>query len=97
MEIMQDLDWQVPDWIVLPGGNLGNNTAIAKGLLELHELGIINQLPRIAVVQAAGANPSIPLGQKEQKFNLLRQKRLQPQSRLAIQFHGVNQCVELPH
>ena len=57
MEIMQDLDWQVPDWIVLPGGNLGNNTAIAKGLLELHELGIIDQLPRIAVVQAAGANP----------------------------------------
>ncbi len=57
MEIMQDLDWQAPDWIVLPGGNLGNNTAIAKGLLELHELGIIDQLPRIAVVQAAGANP----------------------------------------
>ena len=57
MEIMQDLDWQVPDWIVLPGGNLGNNTAIAKGLLELRELGIIDQLPRIAVVQAAGANP----------------------------------------
>ncbi len=57
MEIMQDLDWQVPDWIVLPGGNLGNNTAIAKGLLELHEVGIIDQLPRIAVVQAAGANP----------------------------------------
>ena len=43
MEIMQDLDWQAPDWIVLPGGNLGNNTAIAKGLLELHEVGIIDQ------------------------------------------------------
>ena len=56
-EIMQDLDWEAPDWIVLPGGNLGNNTAIAKGLLELHELGIIDRLPRLAVVQAAGANP----------------------------------------
>ncbi|MDP7658834.1 MAG: threonine synthase [Candidatus Thalassarchaeaceae archaeon] len=56
-EIMQDLDWQVPDWIVLPGGNLGNNTAISKGLLELHALNIIDRLPRIAVVQAAGANP----------------------------------------
>ena len=56
-EIMQDLDWQVPDWIALPGGNLGNNTAIAKGLLALHEVGIIDSLPRIAVVQAAGANP----------------------------------------
>jgi len=56
-EIMQDLNWVVPDWIVLPGGNLGNNTAIAKGLIELKELGLIASLPRMAVVQAAGANP----------------------------------------
>ena len=56
-ELLQDRGWQVPDWIVLPGGNLGNNTAIAKGLLELHELGLIDKLPRIAVIQAAGANP----------------------------------------
>ena len=56
-ELLADLGWQVPDWIVLPGGNLGNNTAIAKGLLELHALGLIDRLPRIAVVQAAGANP----------------------------------------
>ena len=46
-----------PDWIVLPGGNLGNNAAIAKGLMELHELGWIDVLPRLAVIQAAGANP----------------------------------------
>jgi threonine synthase len=56
-EILQDLGWKVPDWIVLPGGNLGNNTAIAKGLLELHAAGLIASLPRMAVVQAAGANP----------------------------------------
>ena len=56
-EIIQDLGWTVPDWIVLPGGNLGNNTAIAKGLLELAERGLIDKLPRMAVVQAAGANP----------------------------------------
>ena len=56
-ELLQDLDWRVPDWIVLPGGNLGNNSAIAKGLVELHELGWIDRLPRIAVIQAAGANP----------------------------------------
>ena len=56
-EILQDLNWEVPDWIILPGGNLGNNTAIAKGLLELHALGLIDALPRMAVVQAAGANP----------------------------------------
>jgi threonine synthase len=56
-ELLQDLGWEVPDWIVLPGGNLGNNTAIAKGLMEWHALGLIARLPRIAVVQAAGANP----------------------------------------
>jgi threonine synthase len=56
-EILQDLGWEIPDWIVLPGGNLGNNTAIAKGLLELKDLGLIPRVPRIAVVQAAGAAP----------------------------------------
>lgn len=56
-ELLSDLRWSVPDWIVLPGGNLGNSSAIAKGLLELHALGWIAKLPRIAVVQAQGANP----------------------------------------
>jgi len=56
-ELLQDLGWAVPDWIVLPGGNLGNNTAIGKGLMELHALGLIPRMPRLAVVQAAGANP----------------------------------------
>jgi threonine synthase len=56
-ELLQDLGWQVPDWIVLPGGNLGNSSAIAKGLTELKERGLIRRLPRLAVIQAAGANP----------------------------------------
>ncbi|MEM7676905.1 MAG: threonine synthase [Myxococcota bacterium] len=56
-EILQDLEWNVPDWIVLPGGNLGNNWAIAKGMLELKAAGFIDRLPRIAVIQAQGANP----------------------------------------
>ena len=56
-EILSDLGWQVPDWIVLPGGNLGNSSALGKGLLELREVGLIDRLPRIAVVQAAGAAP----------------------------------------
>ena len=47
----------MPDWIVLPGGNLGNNTALSKGLMELLALGLIDRLPRIAVIQAEGANP----------------------------------------
>ncbi len=57
LELLQDLGWEVPDWIVLPGGNLGNNTAIAKGLSELLALGLIPRLPRLAVIQAAGASP----------------------------------------
>lgn len=56
-EMLQDLEWEVPDWIVLPGGNLGNSSALWKGLRELHALGIIDRLPRIAVVQAEGASP----------------------------------------
>ncbi len=57
LELLQDLAWQVPDWIVLPGGNLGNNTALTAGLLDAFELGLIDKLPRVAVIQAAGANP----------------------------------------
>lgn len=56
-EILQQLNWEVPDWFILPGGNLGNNSALSKGLMELHELKIIDKIPRIAVIQATGANP----------------------------------------
>ncbi len=56
-EILQQRRWRVPDWIVLPGGNLGNTSAFGKGLQELYTLGLIDHLPRIAVVQAAGAAP----------------------------------------
>ena len=56
-ELLQDLGWEVPDWIVLPGGNLGNSAALSKGMEELRTLGLIDRLPRIAVIQAAGASP----------------------------------------
>jgi threonine synthase len=56
-ELLQDLDWNVPDWIVVPGGNLGNSAAIGKALMELQALGLIARLPKLAVIQAAGANP----------------------------------------
>lgn len=56
-EIIQQLRWQVPDWIVVPGGNLGNSSAFGKALFELHELGLINRMPRLAIIQAEGANP----------------------------------------
>ncbi len=56
-EIVQDLGWDPPDWIVFPAGNLGNTAAFGKALRELRELGLIPRVPRLAAVQAAGANP----------------------------------------
>jgi threonine synthase len=56
-ELLQQLDWQAPDWIVVPAGNLGNTSAIGKALLQAYQLGLIGYLPRIASIQAAGANP----------------------------------------
>lgn len=57
IEIVQQFDWEVPDWIVIPGGNLGNTFALGKGLLMLHELGLVAKLPRILCAQAEHANP----------------------------------------
>ncbi len=56
-EILEQRDWRVPDYIVVPGGNLGNISAIGKGLLELKQLGLVDKLPRLVVTQAEGANP----------------------------------------
>jgi threonine synthase len=55
--MLDQRDWLVPDWIVLPGGNLGNVSAFGKGLRELLDLGLIDRLPRLAVIQAAGSAP----------------------------------------
>jgi threonine synthase len=57
IEIVQQFDWEVPDWIVIPSGNLGNVSALGKGLSMMKELGLIDRLPRIACAQAEKANP----------------------------------------
>ncbi len=57
IEIVQQFGWEVPDWIIIPAGNLGNVSALGKGLLMMRELGLIYKLPRIACAQAANANP----------------------------------------
>lgn len=56
-ELLEQLNWQAPDWIALPGGNLGNTSAFGKALAELHQVGLIDRIPRLAVIQAAGAAP----------------------------------------
>ena len=57
LELLHQLCWEVPDWIVLPAGNLGNTAAFGKALVEAKAAGLIDRLPRIAAVQAAGAAP----------------------------------------
>ncbi len=57
IELVQQFDWEVPDWVVIPGGNLGNVSALGKGFLMMQEIGLIQKLPRIAVAQAENANP----------------------------------------
>ena len=54
--VLEGLRWQVPDWIVVPGGNLGNSSAFGKAFVELQQIGLIDRIPRLAVINAAGAN-----------------------------------------
>jgi len=58
-EIAEAFDWNVPDHLIVPGGNLGNSSALGKGFREMRELGLIARLPRISVIQAVGANPLV--------------------------------------
>jgi threonine synthase len=54
--VLEALRWEVPDWIVVPGGNLGNSSAFGKAFAELREIGLVDRVPRLAVINAAGAN-----------------------------------------
>ncbi len=56
IELLEQLDWQAPEHIIVPGGNLGNSSAIGKALLEMRDLGLISRLPKLSVIQAEGAN-----------------------------------------
>ncbi len=56
-ELMEQLDWQAPDHVVVPGGNMGNSSALGKGFAELLQIGLIDRLPKLSVIQAEGAAP----------------------------------------
>jgi threonine synthase len=58
-EIAEAFDWNVPDHLIVPGGNLGNSSALGKGFRELYELGLVARMPHISVIQAEGANPLV--------------------------------------
>lgn len=54
--VLEGLGWEVPDWIVVPGGNLGNSSSFGKAFMELRQLGLIDRVPRLAIINAAGAS-----------------------------------------
>ncbi len=54
--VLEGLGWEPPDWIVVPGGNLGNSSAFGKAFMELHRLGLINRVPRVAIINSTGAD-----------------------------------------
>ncbi len=83
IEIVQQFDWEVPDWIIIPGGNLGNVSALGLGFLMMLELGIIDKLPRIACAQAERANPLYRSYQTE--FTEFHAITAQPTQATAIQ------------
>jgi threonine synthase len=59
IELMEQFDWQPPHHLVVPGGNLGNSSALGKAFLEMKQLGFISTLPKVSIIQAAGANPLV--------------------------------------
>jgi len=63
--VLEALRWEVPDWIVAAGGNLGNSSSFGKAFIELHRLGLIDRVPRLAVINAAGANTLYRLYEQE--------------------------------
>ena len=78
VEMMEQRDWRSPDWVVLPGGNLGNTSAFGKGLREMLRMGLIDRLPRLAVIQAEGSAPFYDLMRAADRSRLPRVE--QPQT-----------------
>jgi threonine synthase len=71
-ELLEQLNWSVPDHVIVPGGNLGNSSALGKGFLELLQLGLISTVPKISIIQAAGANPLVRTMRENQGRELVR-------------------------
>src|SRR4051794_8199886 len=68
--ILEARDWNPPDWVIVPGGNLGNCSAFGKAYMELKDLGLIKKVPRLAVINASGANTlNVLVSQRGLKWN----------------------------
>ena len=77
LELLQQLGWEPPDWVVVPAGNLGNTAAFGKALSEAQRWGLIGRMPRLAAVQASGAAP-FAAGFRE---GFVRRRRVEPHTR----------------
>lgn len=66
LRVLEALRWEIPDWIVVPGGNLGNSSAFGKAFMEMKQLGLIDRVPRLAVINAAGADTLYQLFERRQ-------------------------------
>ncbi len=74
IELMEQLEWQVPDHVIVPGGNLGNSSALGKAFLEMTQLGLISALPKISIIQAEGANALVRTMRENAGQNLISVK-----------------------
>lgn len=81
--VLEALRWEVPDWIVVPGGNLGNSSAFGKAFMELKELGLIDRVPRLAIINASGADTLYELYEKRN----LRWRQGNPNAELACYYY----------
>jgi threonine synthase len=81
--VLETLHWEVPDWIVVPGGNLGNVSAFGKAFMELSDLGLIDRLPKLAVINAAGANTFFQLYERHG----LRWNNGRPEAKLTADYY----------
>jgi threonine synthase len=81
--VLESLGWEVPDWIVVPGGNLGNSSAFGKAFHELLALGLIERIPRLAVINAAGADTLFELYERRN----LRWNRGRPDSSMVTNYY----------
>ena len=84
--VLESMNWDVPDWIVVPGGNLGNSSSFGKAFIELFRLGLINKVPRLAVINAAGANTLYRLYEQGHHGQKLRWNDGHYDKNLAAQF-----------
>lgn len=82
--VLESLGWQTPDWIVCPGGNLGNSSAFGKAFHELHSLGLIDRIPRLAVINAAGADTLYELVEGRK----LRWNEGRPNMQVAVDYYA---------